>query len=193
MATPTVSTPTVFMVPSGVPLAYPTFAPEQPTTYSAPPPPGPTVYPTPVAPVPPVPTVAAAAPYPVPLPTVPPAATTFVNQSVPPTAYAPVYTAASGVPPPVYSAVPPVVSAPVFPPVPAAVPTQLTDIVAARARIPALAESMKTRFTLFRGDLDPSMALSWIETMEQTFFYMACSEWEKAELAAYHLRDEANA
>ncbi|XP_042401755.1 pinin-like isoform X2 [Zingiber officinale] len=97
-----------------------------------------------------------------------------------------------GVPLPAYPPVPLVVQAPVVPLVPAAIPTHPIDMVAARTRIPALAESMKSRFTLFRGATDPSVAQSWIENLERTFFYMTCSEWEKAELAAYHLRDDAD-
>ncbi|XP_042405072.1 homeobox protein ESX1-like [Zingiber officinale] len=148
----TVSTPTVFTVQLGVLPAYPTLAPAQPTAYPAPQPPGPTVYPTPVAPVPPLPTLYPAvpapaipvAPHPVPLPTVHPAATTYVDPTVPPMAYAPVYAAALGVPLLVYPAVPPIASVPVFPPVQATVLTHLIGIIAARARIPALAESMKS-------------------------------------------------
>ncbi|XP_042441314.1 leucine-rich repeat extensin-like protein 3 [Zingiber officinale] len=107
-ATPAVSTPIVFTVPPGVPLAYPAPAPAEPTTYSTPPPPGPIVYPTLAAPVPPIPIVYPAAPvpavpvapYPVPLPTVYPTTATYADPAVPPVAYAPVYAAASGVPPP---------------------------------------------------------------------------------------------
>ncbi|XP_042387464.1 extensin-like [Zingiber officinale] len=145
--TPTVPTPTVFTVPPTVPLAYPIPPPPVPMEYQAPPPPVPIAY---QAPPPLLPTAyaapapaAAVAPPPVPPPTVPPATPTYADPAVPPMTLAPVYAAAPGMPLPAYAAVPPVILALVVLPVPAAVPTHLTDIVAARARIPTLAESMK--------------------------------------------------
>ncbi|XP_074572635.1 uncharacterized protein LOC141829120 [Curcuma longa] len=107
---------------------------------------------------------------------------------VPPPGYpaAPPAALASGFP-----GLPPIVPAPLVPPVPVANPTHPTDLAMARARIPALAELLKSRFTLFHGGTDPRAAQSWLETVERTFFYTACSEWEKVELAAFHLRDEA--
>ncbi|XP_042415284.1 wiskott-Aldrich syndrome protein family member 2-like [Zingiber officinale] len=134
-----------------VPLAYPTPPPPVPTTYQAPLPSVPTAF---AAPTP----VAAVAPPPVPPPTVPPVAPTYADPAVPQMTPATVYTVAPGMPPPVYAAVPLVIPTPVVPPVSAAVPTHLTDIVAARARIPDLVESMKSRFTLFRGETDSSVA-----------------------------------
>ncbi|XP_042437071.1 uncharacterized protein LOC122023038 [Zingiber officinale] len=60
-----------------------------------------------------------------------------------------------------------------------------------RARIPLLARSVKDRFTLFHGVPDPSIACSWLGNVEDTFEYLSRTEEEKAELAAYHLRDQA--
>ncbi|XP_042441325.1 lysine-rich arabinogalactan protein 19-like [Zingiber officinale] len=106
-AAPVVPTSTIFTVPPAVPPAYP-----------APPPPEPTVYPALVAPVPPAPTVyptpasaVQAAPLLVPSSIVPSAAATYADSAVPPVASGPVYVAASGIPPPAYPAVPPVVPA----------------------------------------------------------------------------------
>ncbi|XP_074576599.1 uncharacterized protein LOC141833108 [Curcuma longa] len=95
------------------------------------------------------------------------------------------------VPTPGFPSAPPVAPTTVIPPVPVVDSTCPTDLVAARARIPALAAALKSRFTLFHGGTDPRVAQSWIETVERTFHYTACTEWEKVELAAYHLRDEA--
>ncbi|XP_042432853.1 vegetative cell wall protein gp1-like [Zingiber officinale] len=77
-------------------------------------------------------------------PTVPLVAPTNADPAVPPATPAPTYAVAPGVLPSVYLVVLPIAPAPFVPPVPAAAPTHLTDIVAARARIPALAESMKS-------------------------------------------------
>ncbi|XP_042446553.1 WAS/WASL-interacting protein family member 3-like [Zingiber officinale] len=103
------------------------------------------MYPTPAALVPPVPTMYSApapavpiAPFPVPSPPVPPATTTHIDPAVPLAVYPPAYAATPGVPSPVYPAVLPVAPAPVVLPVLVVVPSHLTDIVAARARIPAL-------------------------------------------------------
>ncbi|XP_042426166.1 uncharacterized protein LOC122014037 [Zingiber officinale] len=60
-----------------------------------------------------------------------------------------------------------------------------------RARIPLLARSVKDRFTFFHGVPDPSIARSWLGNVEDTFEYLSCTEEEKVELAAYHLRDQA--
>ncbi|XP_042453345.1 cell wall adhesin EAP1-like [Zingiber officinale] len=151
---PAVTTPTVFTVPLGVPLAYPIPAPAEPAVYPVSPPHGPTVYPAPAAPVPPLPTVYPAAPAPaVPVaphsvpPTRHPVAATYADPGVPPEAYAPVYAAALGVPPTVYLAVPPVAPALVFSHVSAAIPTHLPYIVAAQARIPALAVGLIGRLS----------------------------------------------
>ncbi|XP_042421780.1 uncharacterized protein LOC122009620 [Zingiber officinale] len=149
--------------------------------------------PTSKVPISTVPTVVLSSAYPTPPPSAvsavyptPPLAVSAIAYSVP---QIPVPTTTYSTPVP---AVPPIGPAPVVPSVPAAVPTHHTDIVAARARIPALAESMKSRFTLFRGETDPSVAQSWIETMERTFFYMTCFEWEKAELIVFYLLDEVD-
>ncbi|XP_042467383.1 proline-rich protein 12-like [Zingiber officinale] len=186
---PIIPTPIVFTVRPAVPSAYLVPPPPVPTAYQAPPPPVPTAHPAPAP-------AAAVAPPPVPPPTVPPVAPTYTDPAVPPVAPALAYATTPGISPPTYPAVPPVVPpvgpAPVVPPVHTAVPTQLIDIVAARARILALAKSMKCRFTVFCGETNSSVAQSWIETLEQTFFYMTCSEWEKAELVVFHLRDEAD-
>ncbi|XP_042465671.1 extensin-like [Zingiber officinale] len=186
-------TPTVFTVPPAVPpTAYPTPPPAVPVVaYSAPPPAAPTTYP---APLPLVPAITYSAPalvvpvtpYPVPPPTVPPATPTYIDPAVPLAVAGPTY-AAPGVPSPAYPAVPPIVSAPVVPPVPAAILSHPTDMIVARARIPTFAESVNSRFTLFCRETDSSVVQSWIETMERAFFYLACSEWEKAELATFHL------
>ncbi|XP_042432653.1 calphotin-like [Zingiber officinale] len=85
--------------------------------------------------------------YPV-LPTVPLVAPTYVYSIVPPAIPTPVYAATSGIPLPTYPAVPPIGSAPVVLPSSISIPT---DMVVARARIPALAESVKSQFTLFHG------------------------------------------
>ncbi|XP_042460290.1 uncharacterized protein LOC122043775 [Zingiber officinale] len=78
---------------------------------------------------------------------------------------------------------------PRFPPV---IPTPVaTPWVRDRARIPLLARSVKDRFTLFHGVPDPTVARSWLGNVEDTFEYLSCTEEEKAELAAYHLRDQA--
>ncbi|XP_042386599.1 extensin-like [Zingiber officinale] len=195
-------TPTVSTVPLAVPSA--TYSAPPPavlaTTYPVPPPPVPaTTYPAPAAPVTPMPTAYSApapavpvAPYPVPPPAVPPAAPAYINPAVPPAVPIPAYAAAPGVPPPAYPVVPLVIPALVVPSVPTAIPTHPTDMVTARAQILVLAESMKSRFTLFRGETGLSVAQSWIESLERTVFYMSCFEWEKAELAAYHLQDEAD-
>ncbi|XP_042387772.1 uncharacterized protein Rv2082-like [Zingiber officinale] len=165
--------------------AYPTPPPAAPTAYPTPPSPVPaTTYPTPAPAIPVI-------PYPVLPPTVPPAAPTYIDPTVPPAVSAPAY-AAPGVPSPAHPAIPPIVSAPMVPPVPTTILSHPTDMIAAQARIPALAESMKSRFTLFRRETDPSVAQSWIETMERAFFYITCFEWEKVELTAFHLRDEAD-
>ncbi|XP_042472403.1 uncharacterized protein LOC122055074 [Zingiber officinale] len=83
----------------------------------------------------------------------------------------------------------PQVVSPILPPV---VPTPAaTPWVRDRARIPLLARSIKDRFTLFHGVPDPSVARSWLGNVEDTFEYLSCTEEEKAELAAYHLRDQA--
>ncbi|XP_042443900.1 vegetative cell wall protein gp1-like [Zingiber officinale] len=159
--------------------------PVPPVTYPAPPQPVPaTAYPTPVPVVPVTP--------PVPPSTIPPSPITYIDPAVPPAVLAPTYATAPGVSTPAYPAIPLGEPTPVVPPVLATVPTHLIDIIVARAWIPTLAELMKSRFTLFRGETDPSMDQSWIETMERTFFHMACSKREKAELAAFHLRDEAD-
>ncbi|XP_042408598.1 uncharacterized protein LOC121997962 [Zingiber officinale] len=60
-----------------------------------------------------------------------------------------------------------------------------------QARIPLLARSIKDRFTLFQGSADPWVAHSWLKNLESTFGYMNCTDEEKVELAAYHLRDQA--
>ncbi|XP_042423433.1 uncharacterized protein LOC122011059 [Zingiber officinale] len=77
---------------------------------------------------------------------------------------------------------------PTLPPV-APIPTA-TSWTKDRARIPLLARSVKDRFTLFYGVPDPSVAHSWLGNVEDTFEYLSCTEEEKAELAAYHLRDQ---
>ncbi|XP_042468659.1 uncharacterized protein LOC122051540 [Zingiber officinale] len=66
-----------------------------------------------------------------------------------------------------------------------------TGWVMDRARIPLLAKSMKDRTTLFHGGADPWAARSWLKNLEGTFWYMKCTDEEKVELAAYHLRDQA--
>ncbi|XP_042443906.1 extensin-like [Zingiber officinale] len=158
---PELPAPTVSTVPPAVPSAtYSTPPPAVPaTTYPVPPPPVPAItYPTPatlvtlapttyLAPAPAIPV----APYLVPPLTVPPAAPAYIDPVVPPVVPSSAYAAALGVRLPTYLAVPLVVPAPVVPPVPAMIPTHPTDMIAARARIQALAESMKSRFTLFRG------------------------------------------
>ncbi|XP_042449062.1 uncharacterized protein LOC122033989 [Zingiber officinale] len=78
---------------------------------------------------------------------------------------------------------------PTLPPV-VPIPTA-TSWAKDRARIPLLARSVKDRFTLFYGVPDPSVARSWLGNVEDTFEYLSCTEEEKAELAAYHLRDQA--
>ncbi|XP_042472335.1 uncharacterized protein LOC122054997 [Zingiber officinale] len=60
-----------------------------------------------------------------------------------------------------------------------------------RARIPLLARSVKDRFTLYQGGADPWPARSWLKNLESRFGYMSCTDEEKVELAAYHLRDQA--
>ncbi|XP_042423270.1 uncharacterized protein LOC122010867 [Zingiber officinale] len=60
-----------------------------------------------------------------------------------------------------------------------------------RARIPLLARSVKDRFTLYLGGADPWAARSWLKNVESTFEYLSCTDEEKVELAAYHLRDQA--
>ncbi|XP_042400862.1 uncharacterized protein LOC121990874 [Zingiber officinale] len=60
-----------------------------------------------------------------------------------------------------------------------------------RARIPLLARSVKDRVTLYPGGADPWTARSWLRNLESTFGYMSCTDEEKVELAAYHLRDQA--
>ncbi|XP_042432594.1 uncharacterized protein LOC122019163 [Zingiber officinale] len=83
----------------------------------------------------------------------------------------------------------PQVVSPILPPV---VPTPAaTPWVRDRAHIPLLARSVKDRFTLFHGVPDPSVAHSWLRNVEDTFEYLSCTEEEKVELAAYHLRDQA--
>ncbi|XP_042441323.1 proline-rich receptor-like protein kinase PERK2 [Zingiber officinale] len=186
---PAVPTPTVFTVPPRVLPAYPAPAPVEPTVYQTPPPPGPTVYPAPAAPMPSVPTVYPAfapavpvAPFPVPPPIVPPVMATHIDPTIPPAVYAPVYAATPRVPPPVYSAVPPIAPAPGIQPVPASIPTHLTDIVTARTRIPTLAESMKKlvaedsfRMQQFIQELDGHLQVklagfgnsSYIETLDR--------------------------
>ncbi|XP_042412585.1 uncharacterized protein LOC122001747 [Zingiber officinale] len=78
---------------------------------------------------------------------------------------------------------------PILPPV---VPTPAaTPWVRDRAHIPLLARSVKDRFTLFHGVPDPTVARSWLGNVEDTFEYLSCTEEEKADLAAYHLRDQA--
>ncbi|XP_042465964.1 wiskott-Aldrich syndrome protein homolog 1-like [Zingiber officinale] len=189
---PVVPTPTIFTVPPAVPpTAYPESPPVMPTTYPAPPSVVPTAYlaPPPIVPVVAYPAHAPTAPV---TPIVPPAVPTYIDPAVSLAGPVAAYAAAPRIPPPAYPTVPPVVLATVVPPVPTVVPTHLPDIVTIRARIPVLAESMKSRFTLFRGEIDPSVAQSLIENMERTFFYMACSESEKAELTAFHFRDEAD-
>ncbi|XP_042423149.1 uncharacterized protein LOC122010720 [Zingiber officinale] len=80
----------------------------------------------------------------------------------------------------------------VSPRLPPVIPTPVaTPWVRDRARIPLLARSVKDRFTLFHGVPDPTVARSWLGNVEDTFEYMSCTEEEKAELAAYHLRDQA--
>ncbi|XP_042441238.1 leucine-rich repeat extensin-like protein 3 [Zingiber officinale] len=165
---PKLPTPTVSTVPPAVPSAtYSAPPPAVPvTTYLTPPPPVPaTTYLAPATPVTLVPTTYSAptpavpvAPYLVPPPTVPPAAPAYIDPAVPPVVPALAYATAPWVPPSTYPAVPLVVPAPVVPPVLAAIPIHPTDMVAARARIQALAESMKSRFMLFRGETDPSVA-----------------------------------
>ncbi|XP_042419215.1 extensin-like [Zingiber officinale] len=181
LVAPVIPTPTVFTVQPTEPPTYPTPTPVELTTYPVPPPPVPMAYQEPPPSVPtahPTPAPAAAvALHPVPPPTVPPVAPTYTDPAVPPVAPAPAYATAPGIPPPAYPAIPPVVPALVVSPVLAVVPTHHTDIVAARARIPVLAESMKSRFALFHGETDLNVAQSWMETMEQTFFYMACFKW----------------
>ncbi|XP_074556572.1 uncharacterized protein LOC141812480 [Curcuma longa] len=136
-----------------------------------------------------VPNADASVPPVTPNPVAPTPAVHVAFQGVsPPATVTPGYTA---VPTPGYQSAPSVLPTTGRPPVPVVDPTCQTDIVAARARIPALANALKSRFTLFRGGTDPSVAQSWIETVERTFYYTACTEWEKVELAAYHLRDEA--
>ncbi|XP_042460181.1 proline-rich protein 36-like [Zingiber officinale] len=159
-------TPTVSTVPPVVPSAtYSTPPPAVPsTTYLAPPPPVPaTAYPAPATPVTLVPTTYSAptpvvpvAPYLIPPSTIPPVAPVYIDPTMPPAVPAPTYAAAPGVPPPAYPAVPLVVPALMVPPITAAISTHPTNMVAARGRIPALAESMKSRFTLFREETDPS-------------------------------------
>ncbi|XP_042415294.1 leucine-rich repeat extensin-like protein 3 [Zingiber officinale] len=158
---PELSTPTVFTVPPAVPpstypapppavpaAAYPAPPPPVPTTcYSAPPPPLPsTAYPAPPSPV-------SATAYPTPAPAVFLSGTTtyrtsshsaYIDPIVPPAVPAPAYAVTPGVPSSAYPAVPLVVPAPVVPSVPAAIPTHLTDMIAARARIPTLVESVKS-------------------------------------------------
>ncbi|XP_042391830.1 uncharacterized protein LOC121982868 [Zingiber officinale] len=81
----------------------------------------------------------------------------------------------------------------VSPILPSVVPAPATTPwVRDRARIPLLARSVKDRFTLFHGVPDPSIARSWLGNVEDTFEYLSCTEEEKAELAAYHLRDQAD-
>ncbi|XP_042455375.1 uncharacterized protein LOC122040072 [Zingiber officinale] len=60
-----------------------------------------------------------------------------------------------------------------------------------RARIPLLARSVKDRFTLYLGGADPWASRSWLKNVESTFEYLSCTDEEKVELAAYHLRDQA--
>ncbi|XP_074557053.1 uncharacterized protein LOC141813046 [Curcuma longa] len=189
--------------PSAVPTAYQAAAA---AVHPAIPPIDPVAaYPTP-------PQVVPATAYQAPPPAATPVAPAYIHPTVPPavptptfaTVAAPTHTGAPpevpssafpAAPPTVLSsgfpAVPPMVPTPLVLPVPVANPTYSTDLTAARARIPALAEQLKSRFTLFRGGTDPRAAQSWLETVERTFFYTACSEWEKVELAAFHLRDEA--
>ncbi|XP_042466024.1 uncharacterized protein LOC122048535 [Zingiber officinale] len=76
--------------------------------------------------------------------------------------------------------------------IPSAFPTPTTtDWMRDRARIPLLAKSVKDRVTLYQGGADPWAARSWLKNLESTFGYMSCSDEEKVELAAYHLRDQA--
>ncbi|XP_074563063.1 uncharacterized protein LOC141819710 [Curcuma longa] len=136
-----------------------------------------------------IPPAATTVPPVIPTPVAPTPAVHVAFQAVPPPAApTPGYAA---VPTPGFPSAPPVAPTPAIPPVPVVDSTCPTDLVAARARIPALAAALKSRFTLFHGGTDPRVAQSWIETVERTFHYTACTEWEKVELAAYHLRDEA--
>ncbi|XP_042396513.1 uncharacterized protein LOC121986624 [Zingiber officinale] len=76
--------------------------------------------------------------------------------------------------------------------IPSAFPTPATtDWMRDRARIPLLARSVKDRFTLYLGGADPWAARSWLKNVESTFEYLSCTDEEKVELAAYHLRDQA--
>ena len=76
--------------------------------------------------------------------------------------------------------------------IPSAFPTPATtDWMRDRARIPLLARSVKDRFTLYLGGADPWAARSWLKNLESTFGYLSCTDEEKVELAAYHLRDQA--
>ncbi|XP_042401295.1 extensin-like [Zingiber officinale] len=129
-------TPTVFTVP---PTVYPASSPAvPPVAYPAHPPTVlATAYPTPTPTVP-------VAPYPVPPPTISPVAPTYILPAVPPAVPTPFYAVAPGVPSPAYTVVPPLVSTPVIPSVPVAIPTHPTDMIATRAQIPALAESVKS-------------------------------------------------
>ncbi|XP_042472372.1 uncharacterized protein LOC122055040 [Zingiber officinale] len=78
------------------------------------------------------------------------------------------------------------------PGVPPSIPApDTTGWVMDKARIPLLAKSVKDRTTLFHGGADPWAARSWLKNLESTFWYMKCTDEEKVELAAYHLRDQA--
>ncbi|XP_042437178.1 leucine-rich repeat extensin-like protein 3 [Zingiber officinale] len=161
---PELPTPTVFTVPPTIPpetyLAPPPAV--SATAYPTPPPPMPTAYPTSQPPVPAtaysvlVPEVPVTPP--VPPPTVPPTPTAYINLVVQPVVPIPAYAATPGVPSPAYPAVPLVVPALVVSSIPAVIPAQPTDLIVARARISALAESVKSRFTVLRGEIDPSVA-----------------------------------